>query len=251
MTPVENAKAILQRPVPYFAVALVIILISLAKNTWTWKSIAATLAIAVVVYNVVVFVFGLNIVSHVRRFIDGRTELDVVIHNDRLDALDAPVPEILAAKQVFHVTENNLGYNDAQAVCQAYGGRLANYGEVEASYKAGAEWCGYGWSADQMALYPTQQKTWDELQKIEGHEHDCGRPGVNGGYMANPQLKFGANCYGYKPRMTHEEELRMQNTPLYPKTAADIAIDHRVDYWKQKLQDVLVSPFNPKRWSRV
>jgi hypothetical protein len=31
-----------------------------------------------------------------------------------------------------------------------------------------------------MALFPTQKETWDKLQKIKGHEHDCGRPGING-----------------------------------------------------------------------
>jgi hypothetical protein len=36
-----------------------------------------------------------------------------------------------------------------------------------------------------MALYPTQYNTWKELQKIKGHENDCGRPGINGGYMIN------------------------------------------------------------------
>ena len=31
------------------------------------------------------------------------------------------------------------------------------------------------------------------MQKIEGHEHDCGRPGVNGGYIANPNVNFSRN----------------------------------------------------------
>ena len=28
----------------------------------------------------------------------------------------------------------------------------------------------------------------------------CGNPGINGGYFANPDLKFGVNCYGIKPK---------------------------------------------------
>jgi hypothetical protein len=102
-----------------------------------------------------------------------------------------------------------------------------------------------------MALFPTQQKTYDGLQKIPNHENDCGRPGVNGGYMANPALKFGVNCYGYKPRMTPEEEEIMQNVPHYPLTQKDIDMENRVKYWKDKLTEILVSPFNYNNWSKI
>jgi hypothetical protein len=94
-------------------------------------------------------------------------------------------------------------------------------------------------------------KKLDELQKIEGHENDCGRPGVNGGYMENPALKFGVNCYGYKPRMTEEEEELMANKPIYPKTKKDQAMETRVQYWKDKLSTILVSPFNQDTWSKL
>ena len=111
--------------------------------------------------------------------------------------------------------KNNLyTYDDAQAICKAHNSRLATYDEVEAAYNNGAEWCNYGWSDGQMALFPTQQKTYDELQKIEGHENDCGRPGVNGGYIENPAVKFGVNCFGYKPRMNSTEQELMISGPL-------------------------------------
>ena len=43
-----------------------------------------------------------------------------------------------------------------------------------------------------MALFPTQYEHWEHLQKIKGHENDCGRPGVNGGYIDNPnKIKIG------------------------------------------------------------
>ena len=102
-----------------------------------------------------------------------------------------------------------------------------------------------------MALFPTQQKTYDKLQTIEGHEHDCGRPGVNGGYMANPMLKFGANCYGYKPKITKDEEYLMANALPYPRTNKDILLEKRVEYWKNKLGEILVAPFNKNTWSRL
>ena len=49
---------------------------------------------------------------------------------------------------------------------------------------------------NQLALFPTQYGKWERLQKIKGHENDCGRPGINGGYIDNPNVKFGINCYG-------------------------------------------------------
>jgi hypothetical protein len=166
-------------------------------------------------------------------------------------AKTAVVPEILLRKQVYNIPGNTHGYDDAKALCSAYGSRLATYKEIESAYEHGGEWCNYGWSDGQMALFPTQQKTFDELQKIDGHENDCGRPGINGGYMENPRLKFGVNCYGYKPQITPEEEHNMATIPHYPKTKKDIAMETRVSYWKNKLADVIVAPFNYNNWSRI
>ena len=86
---------------------------------------------------------------------------------------EEPVPEIMAGKQVFHIPGNKYGFEDAGAICDAYGARLANYKEIEDTNK-GADWCSYGWSSDQMALFPTQYDKWQNLQKIKGHENDYG-----------------------------------------------------------------------------
>ena len=100
------------------------------------------------------------------------------------DGDEAHIPsEIMMGEQVFNVPSNSYTYTDAVALCKAYGAKLANYKQIENSYKKGGEWCNYGWSDDQMALFPTQQATWDKLQTIKGHENDCGRPGINGGYI--------------------------------------------------------------------
>jgi hypothetical protein len=165
------------------------------------------------------------------------------------------VPKITAPKikndtnQVFNVPGNNYGYDDAKAVCSAYGARLAKYSEVEKAYNKGGEWCNYGWSDGQMALFPTQQNTYDVLQTKKGHENDCGRPGINGGYMANPELKFGVNCYGKKPKIKPEEADLMRDTTPYPITMEEIELQNKVDYWKDKVSDILVAPFNYKNWS--
>jgi hypothetical protein len=154
-------------------------------------------------------------------------------------------------KQVFNIPGNKYDYDSAKALCKAYNSNLATYNQVEDSYKNGGEWCNYGWSEGQMALFPTQQTTYNNLQKIEGHEHDCGRPGINGGYIANPNVKFGANCYGVKRLITQEESDLMKTMTPYPETEKDKAFQAEVDSLKNKITEILVSPFNYKSWTQI
>jgi hypothetical protein len=160
------------------------------------------------------------------------------------------VPEIKLYKEVFNIPGNNYTYSQAKSICSAYDATLATYDELEEAYGKGAEWCNYGWSEGQMALFPTQKKTYSTLQTIKGHEHDCGRPGINGGYMANPNVRYGVNCYGHKPKRTAIEKELMENTAPYPLTKEDMLMEKQVDYWKGQLPNIIVSPFNNNRWSK-
>lgn len=155
----------------------------------------------------------------------------------------------LPSQEVYNVPGNYYTYDDANAVCKAFGGRLAKYKEVEDAYNNGGEWCNYGWSDEQMALFPTQQSTYDALQKKKGSEHNCGRPGVNGGYLANPSIKFGANCYGVKPQINSQEQQNMQNVSSTPITQDDINFQNKVNFWKDKLDSIILAPFNYNEWS--
>lgn len=101
--------------------------------------------------------------------------------------------------QVFNVSNNVYTYEEAQQVCTAFDASLATYDQIERSYQKGGEWCNYGWSEGQMAYFPTQKDTWEKLQNNPNTKHACGRPGINGGFIDNPYIKFGANCYGKKP----------------------------------------------------
>ena len=65
--------------------------------------------------------------------------------------------------EVFHVSGNQVTYDDAPDVCKQLDSRLATYDEVLHAYQHGAEWCNYGWSQDQLALYPTQKETWEKF----------------------------------------------------------------------------------------
>jgi hypothetical protein len=222
-----------------------------SSGSKTIAIMVAAIFVILVIINGLQYFFGVDIVASLKNILTGKPEVDITVDTSRQDAAKSVVPEILIKPQVFNIPENNYVYPDAKALCTAYGSRLATYQEVEEAYTKGGEWCNYGWSDGQMALFPTQQKTFDDLQKIEGHENDCGRPGVNGGFMKNPALRFGVNCYGYKPRMTPEEEDLMASQPIYPKTEKDIAMENRVNYWKDKLTEVLVSPFNRNTWSKL
>lgn len=143
--------------------------------------------------------------------------------------------------QVFNIPGNDYTYEDATALCKAYGGELATYSQIESAYKSGAEWCNYGWSNGQMAFFPTQKDTWNKLQKNPNTKQICGRPGVNGGYIKNPYVRFGANCYGIKPE----------------KPDNWVATSYVTDCGKnkedpnKKIRDgAVLNSFNTKKWSR-
>jgi hypothetical protein len=204
--------------------------------------------IVLIIINGFQYFFGFDIVAKLKNLFSGSPEVDINVINT---IPKTPVPEIVLKPQVFNIPGNDYIYSDAKALCTAYGSRLATYKEIEDSYKNGGEWCNYGWSEGQMALYPTQEETYNNLQKIKGHENDCGRPGINGGYIANPKIKFGVNCFGFKPRMNSTEEELMATEPVYPKTLKDIEMENRVNYWKDRLTEILVSPFNHDTWSKL
>jgi hypothetical protein len=153
--------------------------------------------------------------------------------------------------EVFNISNNLYSYDDAQAICRSYGADLATYDQVEQSYNNGGEWCNYGWSTNQMILFPTQKSTWNKLQTTEKHKNDCGRPGINGGHIANPYAKFGVNCYGVKPKATKDDLSRMAaNQNAYPETEADKLLNKKVQYWKDHGNEMLViNPFNKKSWN--
>jgi len=164
----------------------------------------------------------------------------------------APVP-VEDMKEVFNVSNNLYTYDEAQAVCNSFGAQLATYDQIETAYNNGAEWCAYGWSEDQMAYFPTQKSTWSELQKNPKQKNNCGRPGVNGGYIANPYIKFGVNCYGKKPEPTAADLTRLdaKQNQVFPKSDADKELDQKVEKWKENSDKFLqVSSYNTKKWSR-
>lgn len=205
--------------------------------------------IFLIIVNAFQYFFSISVTAYIQNFLTPQATLDIVV--DQGTYQPSTIPEIKFRKQVFNIPGNVYNYENAGALCQAYGAELATYEQIEKAYNNGGEWCNYGWSQGQMALFPTQQNTFNELQQIEGHEQDCGRPGINGGYIANPEVKFGVNCYGNKPKINAEEQDLMQTIPKYPLTNKELIFDKRVDYWKNHVDEILVSPFNQSAWSAM
>tara|TARA_B100000676_G_scaffold50638_1_gene49708 strand:- start:18 stop:869 length:852 start_codon:yes stop_codon:yes gene_type:complete len=147
-------------------------------------------------------------------------------------------------KQVFNISNNVFTYDDAKAMCGAHGAKLATYEQVLEAYKKGAEWCNYGWSDGQMALYPTQKDTWTSLQSDPESAGMCGEWGVNGGYFENPNTLFGANCYGIKPEPKDNEKEKVMAISNKQKVMLD-----KINMYKSQLNEMRVMPFNKDLWS--
>jgi hypothetical protein len=150
----------------------------------------------------------------------------------------------LVGSEVFHVSDQQFTYDEAPAVCAAYGAELATLEQIMDAFAKGAEWCSYGWSAGGMALYPTQKETWDRLQgEVDpGKRTRCGRPGVNGGYF-DPSIKFGVNCYGFKPAGKF--------TPPAPVPGIDgERFRGMVNKFKEMMKTFTLNPYSRTEWSK-
>jgi hypothetical protein len=212
----------------------------------TLEVILWSIFVILLIINGFQYFFNVNVTASIKDIFTDQPKVDITVQEPPNESV---VPELKLKKEAYNIPDNRFTYDDAKAICMAYGGDLATYNQIEESYNKGGEWCNYGWSDDQMVLFPTQKKTWDKLQTIEGHENDCGRPGVNGGRIDNPQARFGVNCYGYKPIITSAEQNAMQNTPVYPTSMKDINLQKKLDYWKKRVPEFLLSPFNHNSWS--
>ena len=211
--------------------------------------------VVLILLNGMSYIFNIDITASIKNLFSDTPEIDIIVDPDDMAGgqtdQETTVPELKFEKQVFHIPGNKYTYGNSKAVCKAYGGRLATYKEIDKAYDKGADWCSFGWSDGQMALYPTQYDKWEKLQTIKGHEHDCGRPGINGGFIDNKAVRFGINCFGYKPKITENESQLMAETPLYPLTMKEISFNKKVDYWRDKLPEILVAPFNYNNWSII
>ena len=230
------------------------------------------LLVIIVIVDFFKYIFGISlndILDQIKSFFQGEKEDDTTDEDQTTDNIDNETTQDTRPEskeiddpeaEVFNVSNNLYTYDDAVAVCKSYDAKLASYDQVEKAYNNGAEWCNYGWSEGQLALFPTQKATYEELQKLdegvtdpsEKRGNNCGRPGVNGGYIANPYVKFGVNCYGKKPNATESDLKMMENkkNQVYPKTPQEKALDKKIEYWKKNGNKYLtLNSYNTQKWS--
>ena len=174
-------------------------------------SLLTILLVVVVVYVVTNIVYKKYIEKDEKYKTWNPTDLLILSYNDLIPNLKSiweylkqlikPTKKeikIVRNKEVFNISKNDYTYPQAKKLCKALGCKLATRDQVKGAYNKGAEWCNYGWTEGQYALYPTQKKTYDMLVAA-GKGDECGKPGINGGYFSDATMKFGVNCYGVKP----------------------------------------------------
>lgn len=166
--------------------------------------------------------------------------------------LDAVVEKILPTggpKEVFNVSKNDFTYYDAAPLCKALGAELATYDQVKSAWNKGADWCNYGWVKGQMAVYPTQKSTYEELQQgPEEQRGACGRPGLNGGYFDNPELKYGVTCYGVKPSQSDHDATAVTTGSTRPLTASGLEFEKKVQRYQAEASNMGILPFSGEKW---
>jgi len=154
------------------------------------------------------------------------------------------------AKEVFTVSKNDYTYYDAAPLCKALGAELATYEQVKNAWQSGADWCNYGWVKGQMAVYPTQSSTYEELQ--EGPQEQkgaCGKPGLNGGYFDNPELKFGVTCAGKRPPQSQHDANAITSGSTRALSAPMLDFEKKVMQFKEGSENLGILPFNKEKWS--
>jgi len=164
--------------------------------------------------------------------------------------INSVVEKILPpGKEVFTISKNNYSYYDAAPLCKALGAELATYEQVKDAWQHGADWCNYGWVKGQMAVYPTQKGTYEELQQgPEDQKGACGKPGVNGGYFDNPELKYGVTCVGKRPSQSQHDANAIMAGSTRPLTSSGLEFDKKVQRFKEESETMGILPFNKEHW---
>jgi hypothetical protein len=100
-----------------------------------------------------------------------------------------------------------------------------------------------------MAVYPTQESTYQELQQgPEEQRGVCGKPGLNGGYFDNPELKFGVTCVGKRPSQSQHDATAISAGSTRPLTASGLEFEKKVQQFKVESDNLGILPFNKEKW---
>jgi hypothetical protein len=148
---------------------------------------------------------------------------------------------LFGKKEVFHISNQDYTFEQAKCKCESYNAKLATYDQLVDAFNDGAEWCTYGWSSGQKAYYPTQKCNWEK--KTPEERLKCGNPGLNGGFFADPYLKFGVNCYGKKPK---GKVSKLKDTVCSSGNYCELPQNFGAN---NRLESDEISPFNNDKWN--
>jgi len=249
VTNVRNAIAPEQRTSSFYYILIISMFLVLGLITYFYSSLKASLEN--IVYSVKHTLFPTPVVApdeHPKPLLPENRPSGQpgATPADPLTQVGSQIPR---REEVFHISKNIYTYSDAAAVCRAFGADLATESQVNDAYKKGADWCSYGWIKGQQAVFPTQQATYDSLQKGPvAHRDSCGKVGLNGGYFDNPDLRFGVTCYGMKPDSSATNSLTHSELELPPSTE-EIEFEKRVQKFREQLDTTTVDPWNRSLWS--
>jgi hypothetical protein len=218
-----------------------------------WIVIVSIFALALIVIAIYWYVYYVNV------------KLD---HDHSSNSSDSSslVPLPYDGKEVYNLGSNIFTYVEAEAVCKAFDGELASHEQLVEAYNKGADWCNYGWSKEQHAFYPTQHATFDKLQKgSPSQQHMCGKPGINGGFFKEKDMRFGANCYGKRPDErdidrqylifeknlgnTSESELHPISVPEEEHVVSPF--EKLVRKYRHEKDELVVLPFSSTQWKEI
>ena len=164
------------------------------------------------------------------------------------------VTNMLKSKEVFNIDKNLFTYEEAPLVCKALGAELATYDQVKKAHKKGANWCNYGWTDNQMALFPIQSTIYNNMTDDE--QKGCGKPGVNGGYFDDKSIKLGVNCYGKKidpdpAKIVYieEEHNNQYSSEITNDSPQKTEIMNKYEELKNAGK-LVIRPFNTNKWSK-
>jgi hypothetical protein len=269
----DSIKLIGQKKVPFIILLVVIVVIYIFLFTFLnnmsvdndknriWIIILEIILVLVLVFVVALNLdelkSGFNFSTEIKNlFNSSPPQINIVAEVDEPTKNTNTTQEIKCSNttdisgEVFHIFDNKYSYDEAKDVCSSLNARLATYDEIETAYNKGANWCSYGWSDDQLALFPTSKEIYNKLKKIPNHKNDCGRPGINGGYIPDTEIKFGINCFGKKPDMDDTEKHFMNNYTFSP-AFCDASYDEfsNDDTNESNPLQLLIAPFNKQKWN--
>jgi hypothetical protein len=168
---------------------------------------------------------------------------------DLSNPCNPPIPEIKyeqrevkEEKEVFHISDQIYTAEEAKNKCAAYGSELASYQQLVDFYNAGGSFQNYGWSSgENSAYYPIQPCDYVKLRR---QGINVGPPGVNGGKF-DPNIRFGANCFGVKP----VGKTQCLKSPICDEFGKTELCQRNPDACKI-LDSDRIGGFTPKQWSR-